>query len=128
AEVGDGVGGEVGDEPDEGLPVAGVDALEAAPAEPPSGGHEVAAGDLVDVGAVLEHLGDAGPELTAHAGHQNAHQPLPPPRPVSSPSGRRWGNKMTSRMLETPAMSMTSRSTPTPRPPHGGSPYSRARR
>ena len=47
---------------------------------------------------------------------------------VQSPaSGRNRGKRMTSRMDVTSASSMTSRSTPIPKPEVGGRPYSRAR-
>ena len=42
--------------------------------------------------------------------------------------GRSVGKRMTSRMCVWSVRSMTSRSTPMPRPPVGGIPYSRARR
>ena len=42
-------------------------------------------------------------------------------------SGLRVGNRMTSRMWWTSARSISTRSIPMPRPPVGGSPYSRAR-
>ena len=48
--------------------------------------------------------------------------------PVRYCSGRSVGNSTTSRMLVTPARSMTRRSMPRPMPPVGGIPYSRARR
>ena len=43
-------------------------------------------------------------------------------------SGRMAGKRITSRMEGWPVSSMSSRSTPTPSPPVGGIPYSRARR
>ena len=45
----------------------------------------------------------------------------------SSPVSRSVGKRMTSRIWLTPASSITSRSTPIPSPPVGGSPYSSAR-
>ena len=41
-------------------------------------------------------------------------------------SGRRVGNRITSRIESTPASSIARRSTPIPRPPVGGIPYSSA--
>lgn len=47
---------------------------------------------------------------------------------VGQASGRRVGNRTTSRIDVTPANSITSRSIPIPRPAVGGNPYSNARR
>ena len=69
----------------------------------------------------LDQLRDARAELAAHPGDET--------RVVTtvSASGRRCGNRITSRIDVTPASNMTSRSTPRPMPPVGGRPYSSAR-
>src|SRR5262249_44355559 len=121
AVVDDDLGGEVGDDLVDALPGVRPDAAElaappAAPRRP-----DVDADDLGQLVAFPEQLGAAGAELTSHAGHERAHQ-------LSPGSGRRCGKRMPSRIVVTPASSMTRRSTPRPSPPVGGNPYSRARR
>lgn len=56
-----------------------------------------------------------------------AGPPIPPPSDGAPPTGRIVGKRMTSRIAAAPAMSMTIRSMPIPRPPVGGSPCSSAR-
>ena len=103
--------------------VARVDAAELGAAQAAARRHEVDADDVGRPVALLDQLRDAGSELAAHARDEH-----PPPMVTSSSaSGRRCGNRITSRIDVTPASNMTSRSTPRPMPPVGGKPYSSAR-
>src|SRR5206468_12095988 len=120
AVVDDDLGREVVDELCDPLLVVRFGAVKLAAAQAPPRRPDVEAGDLAHFVALLEQLRDARAQLAAHAGHEDAHQ-------LSPASGRRCGNRITSRIEVTPASSITSRSTPIPRPPHGGSPYSSAR-
>ena len=57
---------------------------------------------------------------------RRGRSPSPARRRRAPSSGRRVGKRMTSRIVSTPASSITSRSMPIPSPPVGGSPYSSA--
>src|SRR5204862_3144344 len=124
AVVDDDLGREVVDELCDPLLVVRFDAVKLAAAQAPPRRPDVEAGDLAHFVALLEQLRDARAQLAAHAGHDDAHQLSPA---SGRASGRSCGNRITSRIDVTPASSITSRSTPIPRPPHGGSPYSSAR-
>ena len=80
-------------------------------AQAPAGRDEVDADDLGRPLARFDQLRDACAELTAHSGdeHSGGHD--------FSASGRRCGNRITSRIEVTPASTMTRRSTPRPMPP-----------
>src|SRR5262249_24174545 len=106
---------ELRDEVAQALAVVRINATELRAAQSAARRHEVASGDLVDVGARLEQLCDASPKLAAHSGHKDSHAQIA--------SGRRCGNRMTSRIDVTPAINITTRPMPIPSPPHGGSPY-----
>src|SRR5207302_9072297 len=107
-----------GDGPDPFL-VAGFDAVELSPPQPAPRWKGVETGDELDRVLGLQQLGDPGAQLTSHSRDQDAHH---------LGSGRRVGNRITSRMLRASVNSIAKRSMPIPSPPVGGMPYSRARR
>ncbi len=118
-EVRDHVGREVFDELGQLVAVAGVDAAELGPTQPAARWNEVDADDLGRPRARFEQLRHARSQLATHPGDKDSRHDFA--------SGRRCGNRITSRIEPTPASTITSRSTPMPRPPVGGSPYSSAR-
>ena len=75
----------------------------------------------------LSALRQAGRSLTArYVGVDVTLGPLPLGRIIMPGFWPEVGKRITSRIDETPAISITSRSIPMPSPPHGGSPYSSA--
>src|SRR5262249_60023588 len=116
----DGVGRELLDELGDVVLVSGVEPPKHAAPQPAARGEEVAAGDLGDVVAVLEQLCGTRAQLAPHTRDEHAHDYRAPS--PGSDSGRSSGNRITSRMVVTPASSITRRSTPMPSPAHGGGP------
>ena len=62
------------------LAVAGVDAVELGPCQPPAGRIDVEAEHGLDLVVTLQQVGDPGPELATHPGDQHAHVVILPPR------------------------------------------------